>query len=84
MLYSGRVVFGEREAVVLIAEQAMDTPWVPGNPWPIPGRPKFTRSSNWLRKPHALWGTEVMDQTIDRPPLGGEAFRGEKLAAVPS
>jgi len=37
MLHSGRVVFGEREAVVLIAEQAMDTPWVPGNPRPIPG-----------------------------------------------
>jgi hypothetical protein len=32
MLHSGRVVFGEREAVVLIAEQTMDTPWVPGNP----------------------------------------------------
>ncbi len=37
MLHSGRVVFGEREAVVLIAEQAMDTPWVPGNPRPILG-----------------------------------------------
>jgi hypothetical protein len=36
MLHSGRVVFGEREAVVLIAEHAMDT-WVPGNPRPIPG-----------------------------------------------